>query len=248
MHAYLRRKADAALNERTQALRNPFLLLMILLPPLAPLLRLLSYVVPTRGSRVLRQSRRLIQGQIEQWIRDARAELDAKAGAGAQGVAEPAGNGRREAPRPGSFLRSMLLHASDKSRGGAPLTEEQLTAQALTFLLGGYETSAATLSFALYLLARHPDKQERLWQEARALGDRDPTAEDSLPYVDAVVSEALRLYPPGVLLLRETQHATRLGGYTIPSKAVVAINIWNVRAVRMSTMPCLLSGSLGPRL
>ena len=70
-------------------------------------------------------------------------------------------------------------------------------------ILAGYETTANTLAYSVYLLGKHPDAQQRLLQEV----DQHPgrPGYDSLhqfPYAAAVINEALRLYPPATFLTR----------------------------------------------
>ncbi|BCB89754.1 hypothetical protein Psuf_070670 [Phytohabitans suffuscus] len=68
----------------------------------------------------------------------------------------------------------------------------------MTILLAGHETTASTLSWAWYLLSRHPEAAERMHDEAvAALGDRTPEYADltSLPYTAMVIQETMRLYP-----------------------------------------------------
>lgn len=79
------------------------------------------------------------------------------------------------------------------------MTDEQIHAEALTFIDTGYETISAALTWTWYLLARHPHVETRLASEMRdVLGGRLPYAEDvpKLRYTAAVLKESLRLYPP----------------------------------------------------
>ncbi|XP_049339563.1 thromboxane-A synthase isoform X2 [Astyanax mexicanus] len=81
------------------------------------------------------------------------------------------------------------------------MTEDEIVGQAFLFLLAGYETSSNTLAFACYLLAINPDCQEKLQREVDDFftrhGSADYTNVQELKYLDMVVCEALRLYPPG---------------------------------------------------
>lgn len=93
-----------------------------------------------------------------------------------------------------------------------------LTGQAFIMMLAGYETTAAALSFTLFLLAAHPDKQQLLVEEVdRFSRDRAPGLEDleGMPYLDACLKEALRLYPPAPTHIREAARDCQLGGYRI---------------------------------
>ena len=68
------------------------------------------------------------------------------------------------------------------------------------FFLGGYETASTCLSMVSYLLATHPDCQGQLIAEIDSLApDRDDVTYETIakmPYLDMVLSESLRLYPP----------------------------------------------------
>ncbi|KOX24119.1 cytochrome P450 [Nocardiopsis sp. NRRL B-16309] len=96
----------------------------------------------------------------------------------------------------------------------------------VTLLLAGHETTASTLSWALYLVDRNPGTAERLAEEAvRVLGDREPTHEDlhELTFTTSVVQEAMRLYPPVWILPRKALADDEIGGYHVPAGADVLI-------------------------
>ncbi len=106
---------------------------------------------------------------------------------------------RRKNPGDRGDLLSMLLEAVDTEEDTGGMSDRQVRDECLTVLLAGHETTANALSFSLWLLATHPEVQERLHAEARStLGSRPPTAADyaQLPYAHMVFSEAMRLYPP----------------------------------------------------
>ncbi|KAG0693434.1 cytochrome P450 [Suillus ampliporus] len=97
-------------------------------------------------------------------------------------------------------LLSNLLRANEKlSKGEVKLSDSELIGNIFIFFVGGHETTAHALTFALALLALHPDKQEELYQHInRVLPDgRIPTYDDmpSLSYSSAVFNEALRMFP-----------------------------------------------------
>ena len=81
----------------------------------------------------------------------------------------------------------------------------QIAAQTNTMMLAGYETTANTLAFSVYLLGKHSQAQHALLQEVDQFGGR-PTYDSlpSFPYAAAVINEALRLYPPATFLSRVT--------------------------------------------
>jgi len=82
--------------------------------------------------------------------------------------------------------------------------------------LAGYETTASTLSFCTYELALHPKVQDKLYAEVAAVADKNGNIDYEtlvkLPYIDAVLSETLRKYPPLSRLERRVSENYTLGG------------------------------------
>ena len=131
--------------------------------------------------------------------------------------------GRRRGGDPGDLL-SMLLAARDVEGDGTGMTDTQVRDEALTLITAGHETTGNGLNWAWYLLAQHPEVDERFGAELRAvLGDRPPSVEDAprLVYTEAVMLEAMRLYPPAWGIERRAVEDQEIGGYTIPAGAVV---------------------------
>ncbi len=120
-------------------------------------------------------------------------------------VANSAILGRKERPQTGvSDLLDLLLAAEDPTTKRTMSTDE-LRDNLLTFIVAGHETTALTLSWALYLCAHDPAIQDAARAEAQAaLGPRAATAADvpALPLIRRIVDEALRLYPPAAFLAR----------------------------------------------
>ena len=88
-----------------------------------------------------------------------------------------------------------------------------------TVILAGHETTANALTFAVDLLARHPEVQQRLHEEAvSALGERAPEATDypRLPYATQVFAEAMRLYPPVWVTARTVAEPYEVAGFQVP--------------------------------
>ena len=134
---------------------------------------------------------------------------------------------RRDTAGSGKDLLSLLMQARD-DQTNVQMTEKQLRDEVLTLLIAGHETTANVLAWIFYLLAKHPDAEQRLHDEARAvLGGRAAfTAADieRLARTRRVMQEGLRLYPPGWFIGREAQTDVRLGGYTVPRGAVVMMS------------------------
>jgi cytochrome P450 len=113
---------------------------------------------------------------------------------------------RRADPTDRGDLLSMLLAAEDTENpdaasGSSParMSDTQVRDECLTIVLAGHETTANALSFALWLLAHHPEIQSQLAAEcSRVLNGRAPTAADypNLAFAERVFAESLRLYPP----------------------------------------------------
>ncbi len=140
---------------------------------------------------------------------------------------------RRADPRDRGDLLSMLLNATDpeSAAGSNTMSDRQLHDECITVILAGHETTANALSFAVHLLAHHPEVQKQLHAEAvSVLGPRSPTAADypRLPYATQVFAEAMRLYPPVWVTGRTCEVPYQIGGYTIPRGAQILASQFSV--------------------
>jgi len=134
---------------------------------------------------------------------------------------------RRSNEQIGDDLLYALLHARDES--GSGMSDKQLRDEVMTLLLAGHETTAVSLSWTWYLLAQHPEVEEKLWSELRqVLNGRKPTAQDlsRLSYAGRVVKEAMRLYPPAWAIVRKSLQQCEIGGYRVPAGSTVMMNQW----------------------
>jgi cytochrome P450 len=114
-------------------------------------------------------------------------------------------------------LLDHMLSACDPETGRR-MTPTELLHNMQFFIVAGHETTALALSWALLLLALHPDVQARARDEARAvLGDRAAGAEDiaAAPYIRQVIEESMRLYPPVGMLARNVRERDTLCGRDI---------------------------------
>jgi cytochrome P450 len=102
---------------------------------------------------------------------------------------------------------TIYLSATDKSGNG--FTDDELLDELMTLIVAGYETSAGTLNWAWYLIARNTESEEKLLQEARqklpepTLIDKESLTE--MVYGQALLEETLRLYPPVWLFTRRAE-------------------------------------------
>lgn len=124
-------------------------------------------------------------------------------------------------------LLSMLLSAHDED--GSQMTNRQLRDEVMTLFLAGHETTALTLSWAWYLLARNPEVEQKFHQElGQVLGGRTPTAADlpRLKYTEMIAKESMRLYPPAYGVGREAIEDCEIGGFRIPRGSQVFMFQW----------------------
>jgi cytochrome P450 len=115
-------------------------------------------------------------------------------------------------------LLSMLLAAEDTEENTGGMSDSQVRDECVTALLAGNETTANALSFSLWLLATHPEAQQRLHAEASAvLGGRVASAEDypRLRYAYLCFAETMRLYPPVWITARTAAETYPYRGFTI---------------------------------
>jgi cytochrome P450 len=125
---------------------------------------------------------------------------------------QAAGTGRGD-------VLSILLRARDEEAHAEEavvgMSSRQLRDEATTLVIAGSETTGNTVAWACYLLATHPEEQQRLQREVDlVLGGADASAEtlSALPYTRAVITEALRLYSPVWILPRKAVADVELGG------------------------------------
>ncbi|CAO2612388.1 Cytochrome P450 4F3 [Lemmus lemmus] len=128
------------------------------------------------------------------------------------------------------FIDVLLL---SKDEHGKALSDEDIRAEADTFMFGGHDTTASGLSWVLYNLARHPEYQERCRQEVRELlRDREPEEIEwddlaQLPFLTMCIKESLRLHPPVTAISRCcTQDIVLPDGRVIPKGVICRISIF----------------------
>jgi cytochrome P450 len=114
-------------------------------------------------------------------------------------------------------LLDMLLEARYEDNG-QPMNEEQLIDELTILIIAGHETTANALAWALYLLAKHPDKQSTARVEAST--NNEALASDM---IQAVVKETMRLYPPAYISDRVCLEDDHYGGFDIPAGTIVLI-------------------------
>lgn len=168
---------------------------------IAPLWGLLGF--PTPANLELSHARATLTAVVDQAIH-ALAQVDS-----------PAGN-----------VLAQLIQTSDPDTGHR-LSRQELQTEILTLLLAGHETTARALTWALYLLAKHPEMQSRLASTIDKLGKiNTPHLEalSHLPYLRMVVEETLRLYPPVWAFSRRAEADDVVDGYYVPKGARILVS------------------------
>ncbi|XP_062966004.1 cytochrome P450 4F2-like isoform X1 [Cynocephalus volans] len=128
------------------------------------------------------------------------------------------------------FIDVLLL---SKDEDGKELSDEDIRAEADTFMFEGHDTTASGLSWILYHLAKHPEYQERCRQEVRELlRDREPKEIEwddlaELPFLTMCLKESLRLHPPVTVISRRcTQDIELPEGRVIPKGVTCLLSIF----------------------
>jgi cytochrome P450 len=155
------------------------------------------------ADRALERSVVEVKRAIAEFIAEARQRLHADASRRAQ---------------PPNLLEAMIVAAEEGREG---IGDEQVSANVLTMLLAGEDTTANTLAWLLHLLHRHPAAMARARDEAqRVAGELQPlTPEDlsRLEYIDACLHETMRLKPVAPFMVLEALRDTRLGDLQVPT-------------------------------
>jgi cytochrome P450 len=134
---------------------------------------------------------------------------------------------RRTHPGDGDVI-SMLLAA--RNDAGQLLSDKEIRDEVMTVFLAGHETTALALTWALFLLARNPAKQDALRQELSSVlkAGALPTLADipRLSYTEAVVNETFRLYPPAYAVSRQVIQPTEIGGQQLGKGSLALVSIY----------------------
>src|SRR5258708_10537042 len=129
--------------------------------------------------------------------------------------------------RRGSDVRSLLDLMIAASPANSAASDQSFRDQVITIFLAGYETVANALSWTWYLLSENPECERRFHTEIdTVLQGRLPTFDDvpQLRYVEMVMAESMRLYPPAWAMGRYAHNDFQLGDYYLPAKTTVLIS------------------------
>jgi cytochrome P450 len=124
----------------------------------------------------------------------------------------------------GDLLSTLLMAVDDENK---QMSNQQVHDEAVTLFITGHETTASTLSWIPYLLVKHPEVAKKLYEEIdTALGGRTPTLHDlhNMPYLEQVIKETLRLYPPGWIFGRSPLTDVKIGPYTVKRGDIIFLS------------------------
>jgi cytochrome P450 len=134
----------------------------------------------------------------------------------------------RQAETEPKDILGMLVHAVDREE--AQLDDRAVRDETVGLIYAGHTTTANTLTFALALLALHPDiTRELRAQVVGAVGDRMPTTaelDEEIPLAREVIEETMRLYPVGDVIDRRARSDLELGDYFIPAGTALVFSAW----------------------
>jgi cytochrome P450 len=151
--------------------------------------------------------------------REARAELDA--------IIYRMIEERRKSPGDRGDLLSMLLMAQDEEGDGGGMSDQQVRDEAMTIFLAGHETTANALTWTWYLMSSAPQVEACVHAELdRVLGGRLPTIADlpNLTFVEQVITESMRLYPPAWIIGRRAIQDYAVDDYVLPARSIVVVS------------------------
>ncbi|CAF3796917.1 unnamed protein product [Rotaria sordida] len=154
---------------------------------------------------------------------------------------------RQRLERRNDFIQMMIDHEEDETNQQTDKKEQQpqqqwgtlkktlndkeIFSQAVIFLVAGYETTSILMSCFFYVMATEPVIQEKVYEEiCQELGDDEVTHEklNQLPYLDMVISETLRMYPPGIRFDRVASCDYQLGNYHIPKGSIINVSVYPI--------------------
>jgi cytochrome P450 len=159
---------------------------------------------PTRANKIARRDREYLDSLVYRIIEE-----------------------RKKETRPRKDLLSMLIAAMNED--GSRMTAKQLRDETMTLFLAGHETTALALGWTWYLLSENPQAEGKLHEELDAVLHGNPATVadlERLPYLQAVMRESLRLYPPAYMMARANITPVTVGDYEIPAGTTILSSQW----------------------
>lgn len=127
-------------------------------------------------------------------------------------------------------LLQMLLDTRYEDTGEG-MSVTQLIDEIKILFTAGYETTANALTFTLYLLANHPDIQEKVYQEIITVASETQDLVEQLQkltYTNAVLNESMRLYPPAWITDRQNIVDDTIGSYYVKKGTLIGVSFYEL--------------------
>lgn len=115
-----------------------------------------------------------------------------------------------------AFLDTLLIAQME----GSDLSDTDIREEVDTFMFEGHDTTSSAISFAIYLLSKHPEVQEKVYEEAVAMEGRE---KEPMKYLEAVIKETLRIYPSVPLYSRLLQEDYKIRDLILPKGAAITV-------------------------
>lgn len=133
----------------------------------------------------------------------------------------------RDDPTHDAPLVRAMIAATDPDTG-RPLTDDEICSELIVFMMAGHDTTATTLTYALWALGNNPDMQSRVRCETDAIGDRELTPEDvaGLRFTVQVLHEALRLCPPAPSIPRLITRDIAVDGHRVKAGTLCTVGVY----------------------
>ena len=133
---------------------------------------------------------------------------------------------RDDPTRDAPLVRAMIA-ATDPATG-RPLTDDEIRNELIVFMSAGHDTTATTLTYALWALGCHPEMQSKVRAETDAIGDRELTPDDvpRLRYTVQVLHEALRLCPPAPSIPRLITRDIEVDGHLVKAGTLCTVGVY----------------------
>lgn len=131
-----------------------------------------------------------------------------------------------------TLLESRIPLDQEITGHGSGMTDTEISDQVVTFFLAGTETTATTLAWTMLTLAQHPEIEKQIHAEVDTVLDGSPAGWEHLPklqYTNRVVTETLRMYPPGWIVTRTAATDTSLGGHPIPAGTTIIYSPYHIQ-------------------
>jgi len=138
---------------------------------------------------------------------------------------------RATTPRKSTNADLLDLMMKPDEANGESLSEDEILNETILFLAAGHETTANTLSWIFYVLAKYPEWQIKLREEIDILfGKSDPTFEgiNNLKIGSYIIKETMRMYPTVPIISKSSQKDTSILGYTVPAGTICSLVVSNI--------------------